>query len=182
VRQQTGWFKGVDGKWRYEIDDSGASLQNMRMEDGIAMRATSLETILDHPALFAAYPALRDMDVQITIDPDGKEGGSFERGSAGDSKTFGRQPEIKVNARTEEKALSTLLHEIQHGIQNVEGFASGGNPRIISDEIDDLQRWERSQMRLSDYAVRNGHSNDDSDPSQETQKGCKKSCSLITGV
>lgn len=24
IRQQTGWFKGMDGKWRYEIDDSGA--------------------------------------------------------------------------------------------------------------------------------------------------------------
>jgi hypothetical protein len=147
VRQQTGWFKGVDGKWRYEIDDSGASLQNMRMEDGLAMRATSLETILDHPALFAAYPALRDMDVQITIDPDGQEGGSFERGSAGDSKTFGRQPEIKVNARTEEKALSTLLHEIQHGIQNVEGFASGGSPS----QFGPAQQVFESQSAADEY-------------------------------
>jgi len=42
-----------------------------------------------------------------------------------------------------------LLHEIQHGIQNVEGFASGGNPKIISAEIDGLVK---RQMRLSDYA------------------------------
>jgi len=27
VRQDTGWFKGVDGKWRFEIDDSDARLK-----------------------------------------------------------------------------------------------------------------------------------------------------------
>jgi hypothetical protein len=26
VRQDTGWFKGADGKWRYEINDSDAAL------------------------------------------------------------------------------------------------------------------------------------------------------------
>lgn len=27
VRQETGWFRGVDGGWRFEIDDSGAALR-----------------------------------------------------------------------------------------------------------------------------------------------------------
>src|SRR5574343_1587210 len=27
VRQDTGWFKGADGKWRYEISDKEASLK-----------------------------------------------------------------------------------------------------------------------------------------------------------
>lgn len=28
VRLETGWFQGMDGKWRFEIDDSGAILKN----------------------------------------------------------------------------------------------------------------------------------------------------------
>ena len=28
VRQATGWFRGMDGKWRYEIDDSGAKFDD----------------------------------------------------------------------------------------------------------------------------------------------------------
>jgi hypothetical protein len=132
VRQQTGWFKGVDDKWRFEIADEDARLQGLLMDNGRALRATSLATILDHPALFAAYPALRDMDVQITIDPDAEEMGSYHHGSPGDAATFGRAAEIRVDARTEKKALSTLLHEIQHGLQNIEGFARGGSPENMA--------------------------------------------------
>lgn len=170
VRQETGWFRGADGKWRFEVSDGDAKLKNLRMEDGEANRATVLSEILDHPALFAAYPALRNMDVQIGIGPDRKNRGSFSEGWQGDKDYFGSPPEIIVSATTEARALSTLLHEIQHGIQTVEGFATGGsiaaerskqsspeNRRKMETlvEIDDLARENNvSPIRfaeLSDY-------------------------------
>jgi len=33
IRQQTGWFKGVDGKWRFEISDKDATINRQVLED-----------------------------------------------------------------------------------------------------------------------------------------------------
>ncbi len=140
VRQQTGWFKGSDKKWRFEINDADASLMNLRMEDGRALVATSLDDILDHPSLFAAYPGLADIDVQITIKPDAATSGKYKDGYAKGRSHSGNPPEIIVSAKTEKDALSTLLHEIQHGIQSVEGFATGGNPMVISSQMTDSSK------------------------------------------
>lgn len=137
VRQATGWFKGADGKWRFEINDADASLVNMREDEDGGSRATYLADILDHPALFAAYPALRSMDVVISFAPGSRERGVFEEGSPGDDQTFGRSPQITVEARTKDGALRVLLHEIQHGIQKIEGFATGGSANAMTATVSD---------------------------------------------
>lgn len=136
VRLDTGWFQGPDGRWRFEINDADASLVNLDMEGGSARRATTLDRVLNHPALFAAYPGLRSMLVQIEVSPKNRsDKGSYSPGWSGDSETFGKEPEIQVSARTEQAALSTLLHEIQHGIQHIEGFAEGGSPTMFAQQM-----------------------------------------------
>jgi hypothetical protein len=140
VRQQTGWFKNPsDGKWRYEIDDSDASLKAHGFSFGELLDALgknlTLAEVLDHPALFAAYPSIARSAVD-TIDEKSKNNGQLSKNQDGSFT-------ILVNASLDEsKALSTLLHEIQHGIQNVEGFASGGSPSqfktMTSDEVAEL--------------------------------------------
>jgi len=60
VRQDTGWFKGKDGKWRFEINDKDAKLIGLRDDgNGKAHQYGDLVEVLDHPALFAALPACR---------------------------------------------------------------------------------------------------------------------------
>lgn len=137
IRQETGWHKGADGKWRFEINDKDATLKPLREgEQGARYRSDALENVIDHPALFAAYPGLRDLLVNITVDPDTQsEQGSYADGTEGDDYSFGREPEINVTARTPKKALSTLLHEIQHGIQYIEDFATGGSPGEFTRQI-----------------------------------------------
>lgn len=129
VRRETGWFQGHDGQWRFELDDHGASLKNLRLDGGRGLRATSLSEILDHPALFAAYPELRHLDVQIIIAPEKAAEGRYQRRSPGDEKYFGLSPEVYAQGPDEATALSILLHEVQHVIQDIEGFAPGGNPQ-----------------------------------------------------
>jgi len=129
VRQQTGWFKGVDGKWRYEIDDSGASLKAHGFGFGELLDALGtnlkLADVLDHPALFAAYPSIAGASVEA-IDEKSQNNGELVTNKDGGFT-------IRVNAGLgEAKALSVMLHEIQHGIQNVEGFASGGSPAYMA--------------------------------------------------
>lgn len=81
--------------------------------------ALPLDEALYHPALFAAYPALRTVMVQV--DPKlGSNGsmGLIEDGTRIISMGVGMQ-------------LSVLLHEIQHIIQDIENFARGALPSTV---------------------------------------------------
>lgn len=102
----TGWFKGVDGKWRFEIDDSGAKLAGY---DKGPLRAA-----LDHPELYRAYPDLGRVQTQI-----GGRGGAYI--------PPGKYNDEMIQASADD-ARSILLHEAGgHGVQHREGFARGGN-------------------------------------------------------
>ena len=79
IRRETGWFKGYDGQWRYEIDDLDAHLiENPKLErhtDGEEVYFTGkLSDILDHGELFTAYPELRNINVIIQSTEPGVEG------------------------------------------------------------------------------------------------------------
>ncbi len=114
-------FEGVDGKPRFEIDDSTAKMKitdkDLKEWDGSVL--DDLGNVLDHPTLFKNYPQLAKTATTVTIDPNKKEGslnGSFDG------------EEIYVTAPNLKKAKEVLMHEIQHNIQQEEGFATGGNP------------------------------------------------------
>lgn len=131
IRQQTGWFKGVDGKWRFEISDEDADFnkgynveewrKNGTVFTGLNFK---LETILKHDKLFDAYPFLRKVQVVYTNRlPDGVLGNYDDR-------------HIDLAADMDaKKTLSVLMHEIQHAIQEYEGFASGGNYNTVSEQV-----------------------------------------------
>ncbi len=119
IRRDTGWHRGPDGRWRFEIADDKAKLL-MQPAENVAR--VPLSMVLDHPQLFAAYPALRDADVVVYELDEGTRGAMVSR------KRIGMQPMIEMDSGlSQEEFLSTLLHEIQHAIQEKEGFAFGGN-------------------------------------------------------
>ena len=125
VRRETGWFKGVDDKWRYEINDKDASLKKpfnkkrgtwYSTSTPVPMSRWTLGNVLDHPALYAAYPMLKDVRIGLTRTG---QGGQFSP----------KNNMINIGgAEKMEDVKSILLHEIQHGIQNLEDFARGGSP------------------------------------------------------
>lgn len=121
IRQATGWFEGRDGKWRYELDDS-----KVRVKDDLHTYGT-LKEVIDAPELFAAYPDAENIFV------------SFENTNG---KSGAYNPEfdsISLNAELKsdpEKLKSTLLHEMQHAIQNREGFASGANTKYWNQRLE----------------------------------------------
>ena len=79
-------------------------------------------TTLNHPKLYESYPNLKDIELSQWIGP--REGSYYPKGRS--NKEF--NPYITVGAETPEQLKSTLLHELQHGIQMNEGFARGGSP------------------------------------------------------
>lgn len=59
IRQQTGWFRGYDGMWRFELDDSKMVIRDTDIRSG----ETKLSEVLDYPQLFEAYPQLKDVTI-----------------------------------------------------------------------------------------------------------------------
>lgn len=120
IRKETGWFVGMDGKWRFEIDDS-----NMEFSADGTLRTQSTDGIktladyISHEKLFAAYPDLADVPVYFTD----MKNGNFGFYSPG-------MDEIALNQELlsdREELLGTLTHEIQHAIQRREKFTQGAS-------------------------------------------------------
>lgn len=123
IRQETGWYRGMDGRWRFEIDDSKIKLRyEASAENGREMipNYTTLGNLIDAPELFAAYPDMRNMDVVFQDLNDGAYG------------AYNRQfDSIDLSRKLKSSQydlLDTLTHEIQHAVQNREGFTRGTNP------------------------------------------------------
>ena len=61
IYKATGWHKGVDGMWRFEIPDNIEKIELSKMpEPGEYVK---LADIYDNPMLYAAYPMLRDISI-----------------------------------------------------------------------------------------------------------------------
>lgn len=146
ISKDTGWHKGADKRWRFEIDDSQAKIKPdtkwaQRAGDG----GVHLSSVLEHEELFKQYPDLRHFMVHIDdsmdesaaatgydairMAPPEKYGGQWTpetREALMQSKNKAIREMGEKNERPSFK--SVLLHELQHVIQDKEGFARGGNP------------------------------------------------------
>jgi predicted GNAT superfamily acetyltransferase len=125
-------FDGVDGKKRFEVTDHEARL----VARGDA--ADNLNKLLDHPTLFENYPHLKDTLVDIKIDKNytGADRGYFDPSTNS----------ISIVGRNHAEAKKTLLHEIQHGIQEKEGFAKGTNQDAAYRYQADILRNRNAEM------------------------------------
>ena len=180
IRGQTGWFKGADSKWRFEISDKDAkvnrdvleninSLDDLRAQreqlmsdikafakeretnadaypDGyldnliskrydeiekidydishgyVSEPKTTLGELLQHDKLYAAYPSLKYMTVVVRTSKDLSSGG-YSRS----------ENTIYLDWRlSDDEIKSTLMHEIQHAIQDKENFSRGGNMEMAN--------------------------------------------------
>lgn len=174
IRLATGWERGADGKWRYEIpdikiredgfqmlrdrekairdkkDDWAYSDEgiNASIEEGKSHEAaidsahesdvltTTLDKLVDAPDLFKAYPQLRKMTVEFGKLPKGTRG-YLSLGTM--TMRLGLDAGVFANSTR-----STLIHEIQHAVQEIEGFARGADPKRMPGKGDalfiDMQR------------------------------------------
>lgn len=141
IFQETNWFVGLDGKWRFEIDDREMEFNfeeplKQRMEEMVErLRQTEpqyseaeayayilkneqpvfrLGDLVKHPKLFSQYPDLAD--IQLTFSQDLRKNGSYN-------------PELNMITISTKAVYpkKTLIHELQHAIQHREGFTKGSN-------------------------------------------------------
>ena len=156
IRQNTGWFKGYDGKWRFEIDDSEIEIAtNGRFSrnpdisryaelidkvyfkndftseeeselreldkklEGKSVEPEYLGDLIKHDKLFEAYPQLKEISVYFAKNTKG-ELAAYHPGL----KEIALDHKLKIRP---DELKSTLIHEIQHAIQDIEGFAEGSS-------------------------------------------------------
>lgn len=139
VRRETGWYRGYDGKWRFEIDDSKMHFINHREE---SRRTWKLDELIRHDALFAAYPELRDYTVLNFGISDDVEA-AFYPGL----NRITLDPRL---SRAEKRA--ALIHEIQHAIQLIEGFSVGATTDYWRGSLKTAEE-KQLELRLRDFAA-----------------------------
>lgn len=172
IKMATGWERGSDGKWRYEIPDlkyfgkGDAGYKKAREKqpwskelDGLSDRIFDGEELseseyqrfdelaqkeekfkkdylnrekphladwVENDELFKAYPDLKRVELMFTDQLPANMGGSYNE----------RDHTIVVNTNYVGDIASVLAHEVQHAIQKIEGFASGGNPESMQERFE----------------------------------------------
>lgn len=168
IKFATGWERGADGKWRYETDDAkvnrGAELFSLetyksypiagaieigRVDENSTIK---LADLVKDDELFKAYPEMEKYYVSFEKMPAKTEGShSFE------------DKMIRINKDDIHSLGSTLVHEIQHAVQSIEGFAQGGNTAssqgLIQEVLKTLHVDSNYPPTLSEVisAVENGY-------------------------
>ena len=153
IWEQTGWYKDKDKKWKFEISQRGGELDFSGLEFYTFSRdnRVKLSRILKDNELFTAYPSLKNLIVNFDYGMKDYKLGSYAKD---DTK------EITLNAkqlRDDESRLSTLYHELQHAIQDIEGFGFGykeaENLRGISQES--VERYAKQHGEVEARNVQN---------------------------
>lgn len=174
IFRETGWYTGADGKWRFEIDDSGMEysrwgdlnrsdraeyarfreLERKFIDGSITMdeqnelrqlleeghgagraeeqQSLQLSDFLRHDELYQNYSQLRRAALRFADLPEGTYGSyNTETNTITLDNSLRGEPE------------DTLVHEIQHAIQNAEGFAGGASPEY----------WARREYETGDLVA-----------------------------
>ncbi len=122
IFKETGWYKDkVTGKMKFNFSDKDMKIVNQNYQVGQELK---LKDILVHNTLFEMYPQLKEYKVKIED--------MNSNNSKANSKLNGRynrltnELTIDINRFNNiSNADGTLIHEIQHAIQKIEGFAGG---------------------------------------------------------
>lgn len=121
IHAQTGWTFGFpDGRPRFEIDDSAATGHFTHLPPSTDRLS---EKAISHPSVYQAYPELSKIS-QLGL-RESKEAGSFSPTYIDDAYSGGS---LLAKAPDETGIKSVGLHELQHAVQQQEGFARGGSP------------------------------------------------------
>jgi hypothetical protein len=125
--EKTQWyFDQVDDSWKFHLDGKDVKISAGK-DKFFTEGQHKLKDLIDMPQLYEAYPEIADRVVHITSMVDRRTLGFYRPsdGSIGLNRQFDwtQKGTIKPIKNIKE----TLVHEIQHAIQGLEGFAKGGN-------------------------------------------------------
>jgi hypothetical protein len=152
IRLATGWERGADGLWRYEILDdlSLDSIEKGLDKEGVYGEDVFVFDFLSKDSqLIKLYPQLQDIKVIINRKNKDSKGSYSAKNKAItlNVKSFSK-PFVKGEGMA--KLQSTLLHEIQHAIQDIEGFAKGGSPSGLGSVEALVKQAKKERQKLGE--------------------------------
>ena len=165
IRAATGWERGADSKWRYEIPDIEINEDGLKRINKTGL--VSLKDLVFAEDLFKAYPDINEKNIShpgnakrlknYTVRKE--DSNKFDGGFSKSSKTISIAAYYFEN--NIELLKDVLIHEIQHAIQEIEGFAEGGDPNVLSEEkylrVAGEVEARNAQSRLSMSAERRAY-------------------------
>lgn len=156
ILNDTGWFRGRDEKWRTEIDDSMSRIHGSKasgMEGDPINRVgfspdprnpDMMSDVFTHDKLYEAYPELagygvNELDPKLAAQGYGGSFGKTPRKLAmsvdgGLPSHFVSMASGAFGAAPGHGPRRTMLHELQHAVQGIEGFEPGSNPDWVAQQ------------------------------------------------
>ena len=137
IRTATGWERGYDGKWRFEIDDLIIK-DNIKLKKGM-----TLGDIAEKNELFKAYPFLADIEVRKMTTKEVMETDADGAYIENDNTII-----VKINDSDgfiDIDAWEVLVHEVQHAIQHYEGFTTGASESFVRRNAREILREEEKK-------------------------------------
>lgn len=123
IKLKTGWELGIDRLWRYELADPFHTTE--KIEDYIKRHfgeAINIRYCMHDTRLLVAYPELEQLRLFALYSPQRRWAGYFSPKDYAMMVCMGT-----ARSTFEYQTEGILLHEIQHLIQEIEGFARGGS-------------------------------------------------------
>jgi hypothetical protein len=164
------WWVGPDDLLRYEIDDSAMKwkasfwdnaedriLRNDSMgeadwitkseavEQLQKLNFETLDNLVEHTELFKAYPSLKGL--KVYFDDKVESNGVY----------YPASDTIAINRallKDPESIQDTLIHEVQHAIQEREGFAQGGDLSLFEKFPEVKKAWVSYTIVRDDYHIK----------------------------
>lgn len=155
VVKDTGWHRNpADQQWRFEIPDTKSALNYMPEKVGDTAKA-SAQALFHHPDLYKAYPQLGNVDLRVSrmeAIPGRQRGGA--NGEYWPAMGNYAPPIIGADAPSMNAARSVILHEMQHGVQKIEGFSPGSNPSTFAKWIEEkMPKGAYDYNKVQDQAM-----------------------------
>jgi hypothetical protein len=130
VWHKYGWYQAPwDSKWRTWLDH-----RDTDFSEPASRIFPELQTVDNNSRIYKNYPQIRDASVVAYISP---ELGPLASGAYNYS-----DKSVMIEAGTEEAANSAGYHELEHAIQDIEGFSKGTNlsGALITKAINSLKQ------------------------------------------
>ena len=158
IWSETGNWKAPDGNWKQEITDKYAEFRT-NFDASIASKANEYKGGLEgelggmyrNPELYSAYPELLP-NTRLTVTklpdwlPESANTAQYQR-------TYGGKNKVETRNKTEQGALDSTTHELQHAVQNQEGWQSGGTEAMFKD-LPNMSAFEQYRRMASEAEAR----------------------------
>ena len=155
IRQKTGWFQADNGDWKFEISDEDANIK-VKLEKN---KSYKLGDILEHQELFEMYPKLKNNKVKFDyIENNTINNKNYEIKGKVNKITDTITLNNNLIGKGNETILDTLIHELQHRIQKIEGFQRGTSASLglerYKNNLGEIEARDTQQRRKLNYNER----------------------------